>query len=706
MNSVADLQFAKQKLTEQNRSLQKAMEMSDEANLQLTEELAKLKNQLTSSHQTLRSIRSMAEELEDVKSTAREAQEKAYHLQTCCKELKKENETLVAKMCLLCEENEKAMRGKRQLKYRVDELLTVNAELTKQIHEAQSLLISKDALIFEKTILNEELKVSISESSRVIEGLRTELRGHEERFVKISLRKSDSSCNAKKHNSALSSFVKCKIGLGKPSAGISNVFPAWPRSSLQSEIQAVQIESVEGLSSPVCGLLLSEEQEDLFQQALSHIKIERNSTLFQTTIEEMVNQLNVQAEAFMSSLQRVDSAYSGSEQPTAINLKELKKELKQLMLSVVQKLHRLSPIKESWDKTVGKLEQACLQCHQQYLNAKHNLTNMTKELELQKRLKVEVEDKAADAQRRAEEAKEVLRTSQDQQARKSMEDAKKVKDEAAISVIEETVKESGGIVAETKKESLHSECASLEARLKVGEAEKLARRMEESMAAAPEGPEGSAQPGDWADGAARPTAEAWWAGEEGRKEDGAPMEEMERVKEGARQNLLETSEKVIEMEHKDAGMERMVSSPYCTVSAGRGTVGATDESLLGKAASSESGKKTPAGNVGEGKQSVGSGPSLVVGTQGSTAKSVETLREEPSTTHKRDPPLATSSQQSEGNITDGRAEPRQQEGVGGERNDNSKVKVQKKKMHGNITGPPDFGSSNLWNHFSPLLLLS
>ncbi|RXM36381.1 Lymphoid-restricted membrane protein [Acipenser ruthenus] len=47
MNRVADLQYANQKLSEQNSSLLRAVEMCEEANLQLTDEIVTLKSKLT-----------------------------------------------------------------------------------------------------------------------------------------------------------------------------------------------------------------------------------------------------------------------------------------------------------------------------------------------------------------------------------------------------------------------------------------------------------------------------------------------------------------------------------------------------------------------------------------------------------------------------------------------------------------------------------
>ncbi|XP_059507826.1 inositol 1,4,5-triphosphate receptor associated 2-like [Stegostoma tigrinum] len=130
ISDVADLKYANQKLREQNASLQEAMELSDETNLQLTKELSKLKGQLMSSQSSLRSLRSMVEDLEEAKTAGRNAQEKVCQLQAHCKELNKENEVLVAQLWAVFEKNEKIEKDMRKLNYQIDELLTENADLT------------------------------------------------------------------------------------------------------------------------------------------------------------------------------------------------------------------------------------------------------------------------------------------------------------------------------------------------------------------------------------------------------------------------------------------------------------------------------------------------------------------------------------------------------------------------------------------------
>ncbi|XP_055505323.1 uncharacterized protein mrvi1 isoform X1 [Leucoraja erinacea] len=377
INNIADLKYANRKLRDQNNSLQKALEVSDETNLQLSKELTKLKNHLMSSQRTIHSLQSVVEELEDAKSAGREARERVHQLGTECKELKKENEALVAQLWSASGKIEKMERDKRQLKYRIDELLTQNADMTKQIREAQNLLISKDALIFEENILIEELKMSKAKSCKVIEGLRAELK--------------------KSQGKICQDLFSCKLGVWKSSPGLPPNRAVWFPASLQQEIRESQKEEgFETLPDPVCGLMPQQDHGDHFQEILSHIKAKRHGFLFRRTVNEMVDQLNVHAAAFMTLL-RADSGQQ-------LNVQQLRKELEQTIQAVVQKLHLLAPIKDSWDESMEVLEGACMQCQQEYLNTKHKLADTIRELELENVLRKEAEEQAVVAEERAEEA--------------------------------------------------------------------------------------------------------------------------------------------------------------------------------------------------------------------------------------------------------------------------------------------------------------
>ncbi|RXM27180.1 Protein MRVI1 [Acipenser ruthenus] len=99
INRVADLQYANQKLSEQNSSLLRAVEMCEEANLQLTDEIVTLKIKLTSSQQSVLNAKSQAEELEEAKRATIDCQERACRLQTSSSKLQGSLEEVATPIC-------------------------------------------------------------------------------------------------------------------------------------------------------------------------------------------------------------------------------------------------------------------------------------------------------------------------------------------------------------------------------------------------------------------------------------------------------------------------------------------------------------------------------------------------------------------------------------------------------------------------------
>ncbi|XP_051884798.1 uncharacterized protein mrvi1 isoform X3 [Pristis pectinata] len=589
INNIADLKYANEKLREQNASLQKALEVSDETNLQLTKELTKVKNQLMSSQRTIRSMHSMVDELEDARSAGRDAWERAHQLGTQCKELRKENEALLTQLWSASGKIEKMERDKRQLKYQIDELLTQKADLTKQIHEAQNLLISKDALIFEENIMIEELKMFKAESCKVIEGLRAELK--------------------KSQGKICQDFFSCKLGVSKSSPGLPLNCLVWSPTSLQVEIRESQkVEGCETLPNPVCGLVLHRDQGENFQEILSHIKAKRHGALFQRTVNELVDQLNVHAAAFMTLLQKVDSG-----QP--LNVQELRQELEQTMQAVVKKLHLLAPVKESWDESVEALEAACTRCQQEHVNTKHNLANTIRELQLEKVLREEAEDQAAEAEQRAEEARlEAKAVRARSLAGWKLEDS--WEDVAALEVVGSSL-ESNQQLAE-KEERSHP--LELQVWQPIGEADADRCKAEEEMAAALEAAEVRAQACEAkASEVSRRLAEmeqvAAAAGDKAEAEGAKARrhlaeaeglkEQLERLKTQAEGSLLESTSRTSALEERAATLTQMLAAAQLEVSSAQHRAALAEEGLraaLARAPGGDDQRKIAAGNATEAQQ--------------------------------------------------------------------------------------------------------
>ncbi|XP_033909095.3 uncharacterized protein LOC117431925 isoform X1 [Acipenser ruthenus] len=415
INRVADLQYANQKLSEQNSSLLRAVEMCEEANLQLTDEIVTLKIKLTSSQQSVLNAKSQAEELEEAKRATIDCQERACRLQTSSSKLKRENESLNTKVQILEEMKENLKQDKELAKTRISELTKTKSEILKQLYEAQSLLAAKDAEITEKIKFIEELKNSRLENHKIIEGMHLEL-------------------NRLQENSQ-QELLRCTVSLQSPT-GQPGALPLL--KSLQSEIEELQKQgSLEEVATPICGLLMtSSQQKDDFQMILQQIKSQEDSSMFQTEPEAMANDMKLQIDAFITSCQGLDVPDDPAHL-VIIHKEELQKKMRQIMLNNIHQLDGLFTLKEDWNKALEKLERAYLQSQQQHLNTKHHLANVIRELELQKVLKDKAEERvseqdhrAAEAEKGAKEAKKTATVSW-WRAMKVEEDKVKAREEAA-----------------------------------------------------------------------------------------------------------------------------------------------------------------------------------------------------------------------------------------------------------------------------------
>ncbi|XP_043562339.1 paramyosin-like, partial [Chiloscyllium plagiosum] len=328
----------------------------------------------------------------------------------------------------------------------------------------------------------------------------------------------------------------------------------------------------------MCGLMPLKDQ-DFFQEIFSHIKAKKHSSLFQKTVDEMVDELNVQAETFMASLQRVESTQH-------LNLKELKKELKQTILGIAQRLLLLAPIKESWEKTMERLEQVCAECQRHCFNTEHNLVNAIRELELQKILREEAEERAANAIQSAEEAKAKVkeaitaRTLESKKVKKALEDMAAADEEltrAKTAAVETEGKllESNKTIAEMKEKLSSSEFALFQLQQKVSEDNERTKEAKEKMVLALEIADKRVKAFEVktrelekkieeAEQAVA-VAEMKAAAEEERAtgflaELERFKEETEMVKEHARENLLESSKKMSAMEDRVAEITEMLAA--------------------------------------------------------------------------------------------------------------------------------------------------
>ncbi|XP_060543634.1 inositol 1,4,5-triphosphate receptor associated 2 isoform X1 [Pantherophis guttatus] len=171
---VADLQFNNQKLQEENDQLKLALDAMEETNNRLVEDGGELRNQIKSSQQSASQVKTLKEELEEVKNTLGTSEEKRQLMAIQNKQLEKENQSLVLKISSLQEENIRNALDSDGLQKKIEELSQNISELQIQTHLYESTVRSKDIVLLKKEQDLQELKSALKEYTSVIETLRVE----------------------------------------------------------------------------------------------------------------------------------------------------------------------------------------------------------------------------------------------------------------------------------------------------------------------------------------------------------------------------------------------------------------------------------------------------------------------------------------------------------------------------------------------------
>ncbi|KAI1889812.1 hypothetical protein AGOR_G00166780 [Albula goreensis] len=254
LSTVDELKHARQRLSEQNRSLLRSMAQSEDTNLQLTLEITQLRAKLLSAQRATVRARSLSEELDEARRALKESQER-----------------LVQAQASTCTLNERFSHERTCEESRVVKLMRMNAEMREELDETLTLLAEKDNSICKKVKFIDELKISHLENLRIIEGLQLEL-----------MRLQDNS------RQELLRFDMCTVDPQSPQGGCN---PVSQTLSLQSEIQETQKGgNIEGGNSPICGLLPQYKQRVNFQ-GIPHQIRERELELQRDLREEVEGKL-------------------------------------------------------------------------------------------------------------------------------------------------------------------------------------------------------------------------------------------------------------------------------------------------------------------------------------------------------------------------------------------------------------------------------
>ncbi|XP_010885162.1 lymphoid-restricted membrane protein isoform X2 [Esox lucius] len=171
---VADLQFSNQKLQEEVRKLKQTVETLDENNQKLAEENTELKSQARISQQLAQKEKMLKEEVDEMKMTLSCTEEGRARASAQNKQMEKENQSLIANISALQEENIKISMEMDDLQKRMIKLCDLNAGLQVQNLSLDAVLSEKESLILLKSRQIDELKAAVEEYSSVTELLRAD----------------------------------------------------------------------------------------------------------------------------------------------------------------------------------------------------------------------------------------------------------------------------------------------------------------------------------------------------------------------------------------------------------------------------------------------------------------------------------------------------------------------------------------------------
>ncbi|XP_055367580.1 inositol 1,4,5-triphosphate receptor associated 2 isoform X3 [Betta splendens] len=171
---VADLQMSNQKLQEEVRKLKQVVEGMEDSNQKLAEENEELRTQARVNQQIAQKEKMLKEEVEEMKATLSCTEEGRARASAHSKHVEKENQSLIAKIASLQEENFKVTMETDELQKRITELCDINADLQLQIHSFDAVVSDKEAVILEKTNQIDELKATVEEYSSITELLRAD----------------------------------------------------------------------------------------------------------------------------------------------------------------------------------------------------------------------------------------------------------------------------------------------------------------------------------------------------------------------------------------------------------------------------------------------------------------------------------------------------------------------------------------------------
>ncbi|XP_013881678.1 lymphoid-restricted membrane protein [Austrofundulus limnaeus] len=172
VHCIADLQMSIQKLQEEGKKLKQVVESMEESNQKLAEENEQLHNQARVNQQLAQKEKMLKEEVEEMKATLTSTEEGRARASAHSRHMERENQSLIAKIASLQEENFKITTETDELQKKIKELCEINTDLQVQIHSLDAVISEKESVTVEKSRQIDELKAAVEEYSAITELLR------------------------------------------------------------------------------------------------------------------------------------------------------------------------------------------------------------------------------------------------------------------------------------------------------------------------------------------------------------------------------------------------------------------------------------------------------------------------------------------------------------------------------------------------------
>ncbi|XP_063761368.1 inositol 1,4,5-triphosphate receptor associated 2 isoform X2 [Eleginops maclovinus] len=170
---VADLQMSNQKFQEEVKKMKQVVESMEDSNQKLAEENEDLRSQARVNQQLAQKEKMLKDEVEEMKATLNYTEEGRARASAHSKHVERENQSLIASIASLQEENFRVTVETEELQRRITELRDINTNLQVQIHSFDAVVSEKEAVIAEKSRQIDELKSTVEEYSSITELLRS-----------------------------------------------------------------------------------------------------------------------------------------------------------------------------------------------------------------------------------------------------------------------------------------------------------------------------------------------------------------------------------------------------------------------------------------------------------------------------------------------------------------------------------------------------